>query len=205
MQTGRSEYRTRGKPHRAMAEIRRMLLQKISIRINQERATKNILKEQLTDSVVQNPVQPNSGSPRRAMKIQIDRSSHDRQGPRILVIEDDSGLSEVLSLVLKSGQMDHCIAETGSEALGLLEGQNFDLILSDVDLPDMNCFEICRRIKQNPSLQRVPIILMSGRPVEENEGRALKLGAAEYLSKPFQATSILKKILTHIQRAQNAT
>ena len=138
------------------------------------------------------------------MTAQIEKSSHDQAKPRILVIEDEPALSQVLSLVFKGGGFDVCIAATGTDGLRLTEEQHYDLILSDIDLPDISGFEICRRVKQNPKLQAVPIMLMSGRLAEGNEARALKLGAVDYLSKPFPAAIVLSRVSAHIGRAKNA-
>jgi CheY-like chemotaxis protein len=75
--------------------------------------------------------------------------------------------------------------------------KDFALILSDIDLPGIDGFEICRRIKQNPQLRSIPIILMSGRLPETTEPMAFQLGAVDYLSKPFK-TAVLSKIFAHI-------
>ncbi len=140
------------------------------------------------------------------MEELITRFSSDVEAkPRILVIEDEPALSRVLSLVLKGGGFDVCIAATGADGLRLAEEQNYDLILSDIDLPDISGFEICRRVKQNPNLQAVPIMLMSGRLAEGNEARALNLGAADYLSKPFRADTLLSKASAHIRAAKNGS
>jgi DNA-binding response OmpR family regulator len=136
------------------------------------------------------------------MKAHIEQNSQIGKKPRILLIEDEPAVSLVLSLVLKGGGFDACIAATGTDGLRLAEEQNHDLILSDIDLPDMDGFEICRRFKLNPKLQAIPIILMSGRLAEGNEARALKLGAADYLSKPFRAASVLAKISVLIRGAK---
>jgi len=114
------------------------------------------------------------------MKAQIEQIPHVEKKPKILVIDDEPAVSRVLLLVLKDRGFDVCIAATGGDAMRLTEEQNYDLILSDIDLPDMDGFEICHRLKQNPKLQAIPVILMSGRLAEGNEARALKIGAADY-------------------------
>jgi DNA-binding response OmpR family regulator len=138
------------------------------------------------------------------MKAQIEQIPHVEKKPKILVIDDEPAVSRVLLLVLKDRGFDVCIAATGGGALRLTAEQTYDLILSDIDLPDMDGFEICRRLKQNPKLRAVPVILMSGRLAEGNEDRALKIGAADYLSKPFRAKSLLGKIFAHIGKAKHA-
>jgi putative two-component system response regulator len=137
------------------------------------------------------------------MKAQIEQIPHVEKKPKILVIDDEPAVSRVLLLVLKDRGFDVCIAATGGDAMRLTEEQNYDLILSDIDLPDMDGFEICRRLKQNPKLQAIPVILMSGRLAEGNEARALKIGAADYLSKPFRAKCLLSKVFAHIGKAKN--
>ena len=137
------------------------------------------------------------------MKAPIEQICHIKNKPRILVIEDEPGVSDVLSLVLNGGGFDVCIAATGGDGLRLAEKQTYDLVLCDIDLPDMDGFEICRRLKQNPELRPIPIILMSGRLAEGNEAQGLVLGAVDYLSKPFRAKTVLDKVSTHIRAAKN--
>ncbi len=115
-----------------------------------------------------------------------------------MIIEDDPSLSRVLSLALKGGGFDVCIATTGSQGLQLIQEMGCDLVLSDIDLPDINGFEVCKRIKQNPKLRRIPIILMSGRLADENQARAMEEGAVDFLSKPFSMKLLLNKIAAHV-------
>jgi len=123
--------------------------------------------------------------------------------PRILVIEDEPAVSILLVKIFKNHGFDVCAAATGTGGLRLIEEQKCDLILSDIDLPDIDGFEICRRIKQNPKLRLTPIILMSGRLAEGNEALALKVGASDYMSKPFGVNAILSKITARFREAKN--
>jgi DNA-binding response OmpR family regulator len=138
------------------------------------------------------------------MKAPIEQTPYAGKKPRILVIEDEPAVSRVLFLVLRGGGYDVCVAATGRDGLRVTEQQTYDLILCDIDLPDMDGFEVCRCLKQNPYSRNIPIILMSGRLPEANEPRAIKLGAVDYLSKPFPAASLLNKVIAHIGRAKNA-
>jgi DNA-binding response OmpR family regulator len=133
------------------------------------------------------------------MKAQIEQTPRVERKRRILVIEDQPDLSRLLLIVLKRGGFDACAAANGTDGLRLAEEQNYDLVLSDIELPDIDGFEICRRIKQNPKLRPVPIILMSGRLAEGNEALALKLGAVDYVSKPFGVEILLSKVAGHIR------
>jgi DNA-binding response OmpR family regulator len=138
------------------------------------------------------------------MKAQIEQTSRVEMKPRILVIADQPELSRLLLIVLKRGGFDACAAANGTDGLRLTEEQNYDLVLSDVELPDIDGFEICRRIKQNPKLRPVPIILMSGRLAEGNEALALELGAVDYVSKPFRMENILSKVSAHVREEKGA-
>ena len=137
------------------------------------------------------------------MKAPIEQTSRIETKPRILVIEDEPAVSILLVKILKCHGFDVCAAATGTGGLRLIEEQNCDLILSDIDLPDIDGFEICRRIKQNPKLRLTPIILMSGRLTEGNEALALKVGASDYMSKPFGVNAILSKITARLREAKN--
>ena len=138
------------------------------------------------------------------MKAQIEQTPRVERKRRILVIEDQPDLSRLLLIVLKRGGFDACAAANGTDGLRLAEEQNYDLVLSDIELPDIDGFEICRRIKQNPKLRLVPIILMSGRLAEGNEALALKLGAVDYVSKPFRLENILSKVSAHVRGVEGA-
>jgi DNA-binding response OmpR family regulator len=136
------------------------------------------------------------------MKAPIEQISRVETKSRILVIEDEPAVSILLVKILKSHGFDVCAAATGTGGLRLIEEQNCDLILADIDLPDIDGFEICRRIKQNPKLRPVPIILMSGRLAEGNEALALKLGASDYISKPFGVNNILNKVSARLREVK---
>jgi len=124
---------------------------------------------------------------------------------RILHLEDDRHDREIVEKRLKADGLDCEFVHAGTrqEFEAAILQPSYDLILSDIDLPDMDGFEICHRLKQNPKLQAIPVILMSGRLAEGNEARALKIGAADYLSKPFGAETVVKKISAHIRGGKN--
>jgi DNA-binding response OmpR family regulator len=71
------------------------------------------------------------------------------------------------------------------------------LIALDVDLLGMNGFEICRRLKDNSRLYQTPIVFVSGRPCEEDVQHGLRLGAADYIIKPFEVTDFIFRIISH--------
>ena len=141
------------------------------------------------------------------MKIQIVHppAANANSPPRILVIEDEPETRKLLALVFRGKGFEVETAATGEDGLRAVNEMNFALILSDIDLPGIDGFEICRRIKQNPTLRSTPIILMSGRLLETTEPLAFQHGAADYLSKPFKTAAVLSKVLAHISPVNPST
>lgn len=119
--------------------------------------------------------------------------------PRILVIEDQPEVRNLLRLALTRAGCEVAIAETGAEGLQLAETGKFDLITSDVDLPDMNGFEVCSRLRNHAELRDTPVVLVTGRFSEEDVRRGREVGAADYITKPFDLVSFLARLLSHIE------
>jgi two-component system sensor histidine kinase/response regulator len=117
----------------------------------------------------------------------------------ILIIDDDESLAAVLAVLLTRNGFSIWVAPTGKEGLHLAEQYCSDLILSDIDLPDLDGFEICRRLKASSKLKNVPVILMSGRHPEDGEKKALGVGAVDYLSKPFPTEGLAERLAAHIK------
>lgn len=119
--------------------------------------------------------------------------------PRILVIEDQSDVRSLLKLALTRAGCEVATAETGVEGLQLAETGQFDLITSDVDLPDINGFEVCSRLKNHAELRDTPVVLVTGRFSEEDVRRGREVGATDYITKPFDLVSFLARLLSHIK------
>jgi DNA-binding response OmpR family regulator len=137
------------------------------------------------------------------MKAEIHSTSGIVTKQIILVIEDDAQMKNLLVLVLTRRGFDVLTSESGEEGLRLAQNNPVDLILSDIDLPDITGFEVCRRLKQNPNVRGIPVIIMSGRLTEGNEAQAMNLGAAEYVTKPCPVKEILAKVSAHIGLHRN--
>lgn len=115
-------------------------------------------------------------------------------GARVLVVEDHPDMRAYICDLL--APLYHVIpAENGREALQLLKTE-FDeaapaLIISDVMMPDMDGFQLCKTIKQNPKFQHIPLILLTARAEDEDRLEGLGLGADDYIVKPFNASELL--------------
>lgn len=119
--------------------------------------------------------------------------------PKILVIEDHPDVLNAIVFLLKSAECHVTAAQTGAEGIQLAQNGDFDLITLDIDLPDINGFEVCSRLKVNFATQSIPVVFVSGRICEQDKIRGLALGAADYIAKPFDSLKFVQRILTQIK------
>ncbi|WGF90521.1 response regulator transcription factor [Marinivivus vitaminiproducens] len=114
---------------------------------------------------------------------------------RVLVIDDDSGLAQAMRTVLKTYSVRLSAAETPEQGLHMLATRDFDLLLLDVMLPEINGFEICRRIRSTPSpYQHIPIIMLTARSDLTDLVVGLETGADDYITKPFEPRELVARI-----------
>jgi len=104
---------------------------------------------------------------------------------RALIIDDSSESVLVLSSLLREEHLDVRFALSGEEGLNLARQQAPDVILLDIEMDGMSGIEVCRQLKQEPGLQDVPVIFVSGHESEAVQLEALSVGAADFISKPF--------------------
>lgn len=116
----------------------------------------------------------------------------------ILIVEDDAFNREYLRLLLAAGAFSVLEAPDGLQALALLENTIPDLILLDVVMPGLDGFAVCRKIKENPRLQDIPVIFLSSRAETQDKILGLETGASDYISKPFDAAEILARVRVHL-------
>ena len=125
---------------------------------------------------------------------------------KVLVVEDDRSIQMVLELVL--GRMAKCevvLASNGKEGIEALRKHKPDMVLLDIMMPEMDGFEVCRLAKADPVTQNVPIIFLTAQPQPAAVAKAMSLGAAGYLVKPFDPMKIIDQINESLQRVQAPT
>src|SRR5262245_35139806 len=114
---------------------------------------------------------------------------------RVLLIEDDFKLAEVLSALLRE---DHITLENvanATDALTLLRNdQKFDLVLLDLGLPDANGFELLAKLRELPETQSLPVIVLTAWNSTSDKLRGFELGAVDYVTKPFEATEFRARV-----------
>lgn len=118
--------------------------------------------------------------------------------PRLLVVEDNVSLTEILADLLQDAGYRTAIATTAKLALERARAESFDLLLVDVNLPDMSGFEVCRRLRQEGS--RTPLLLLTARGQTADKVLGLRLGADDYLTKPFDQQELLARLDVLLRR-----
>lgn len=114
------------------------------------------------------------------------------EGKKILLVDDDVRNVFALSSVLEGYRMNVVYAENGREALEILEEQNdFDLILMDMMMPEMDGYEAMRRIREKPEFAKLPIIALTAKAMKEDRSKCIEAGASDYVKKPIQTDQLL--------------
>ncbi|GIP24407.1 response regulator [Paenibacillus sp. J22TS3] len=114
------------------------------------------------------------------------------EGKKILLVDDDVRNVFALSSVLEGYQMDVVFAENGREALELLEQHgDFDLVLMDMMMPEMDGYEAMRRIREIPQFEKLPIIALTAKAMKDDRFKCIEAGASDYMKKPIQTDQLL--------------
>jgi cyclic di-GMP phosphodiesterase len=123
----------------------------------------------------------------------------------ILIVEGDMPSATMMVHLLSQTGCDVLVANTGEKGMVLAHENKFDLIIVNVDLPDIGGFEICSELKQRHHSRHTPIVVIAMRPSEKDRQHGLELGAVDYIVKPFEGSEFAPRIFSHItRRASNA-
>jgi two-component system OmpR family response regulator len=119
---------------------------------------------------------------------------------KILVVDDETNITDLVATVLRYGGFDVRTAATGREALRSLDAFSPDLVVLDVMLPDVDGFEIQRHLSTDGS--RIPVVFLTARDATEDKVRGLTMGADDYVTKPFSLEELVARIRAVLRRAQ---
>ena len=119
-------------------------------------------------------------------------------GKKVLIVEDEQSIVDILSFNLTKEGYDTLEALDGPTGLQLALEQNPDLVLLDLMLPGMSGFDVCQKIRQAGSL--VPIVMLTAREEEDDKVRGLELGADDYITKPFRNRELMARVKANIRR-----
>ena len=119
---------------------------------------------------------------------------------KILIVEDEKNIAQVLAFNLMQAGYDYDIAQDGEEGLRKALRGNFDLILLDIMLPKMDGFTVCRGIRMRLD---TPIIMVTAKEEDVDKILGLDLGADDYVTKPFSVNVLLARIKANLRRTAN--
>src|SRR5215468_3600631 len=118
---------------------------------------------------------------------------------RLLLIDDDTRLHELLASYLDQNGFTVTIANDGKKGLAALEGGTFDAVLLDLMMPGMDGIEVCKRIR---SKSNIPIVMLTAKGDETDRVVGLELGADDYVAKPFSPRELLARLRAVLRRAR---
>jgi two-component system, cell cycle response regulator CtrA len=119
---------------------------------------------------------------------------------RVLLIEDDSAMAQSIELMLKSESFNVYTTDLGEEGIDLGKIYDYDIILLDLNLPDMSGFEVLRKLRI--SRVNTPILILSGLAAIEDKIKGLGFGADDYLTKPFHKDELVARIYAIVRRSK---
>ena len=121
---------------------------------------------------------------------------------RILVVEDDFDISNLLRIYFDSQGYEVTVAPNGNEALDLCRRSLPNVIVLDIQLPDIDGYEVCRRLRGNLRTSHIPILFLTQRDERSDKIAGLELGADDYITKPFDIEELKLRVQNAIKRAQ---
>ncbi|MDM8526201.1 hybrid sensor histidine kinase/response regulator [Desulfococcaceae bacterium HSG8] len=123
---------------------------------------------------------------------------------KVLIVDDVPKNIQLAGSILQKQEYNIFFANNGSTALKLSETNDFDLILLDIMMPEMDGFEVCEHLKKNPRTRDVPIIFLTAKTDSESTIKGFDTGAVDYVTKPFNEKELLARVKTHLElrRAQ---
>lgn len=123
--------------------------------------------------------------------------------PTILIVDDVPDNLALMSNLLKDSYRIK-IATSGKKALEIVGASMPDLILLDILMPEMDGYQVCRHLKENPATRSIPVIFLTSSTLSENEERGLELGAVDYITKPVTPGIVRARVATHLQLKASA-
>jgi DNA-binding response OmpR family regulator len=118
---------------------------------------------------------------------------------KVLIVDDDQENLQLVADMLKS-EFQPLMAPTGREGIVAAVREQPDLILLDVNMPEMDGFEVCRRLREQPGTRQIPIVMLTTASSLDSRVKGLDLGADDYITKPFQVRELVARIHARLRR-----
>jgi two-component system, chemotaxis family, chemotaxis protein CheY len=121
-------------------------------------------------------------------------------GYKVLIVEDSEASRDYLAAAVTSfDEVEVVATDRGFEALKLLPLHRFDLIITDIQMPDINGLELINFVKKNPNYRNTPLFIVTAEGREQDRARGLALGASEYLVKPVKVEDLVGLLRRYLQ------
>ena len=116
------------------------------------------------------------------------------QKNRILIVEDEESLLKLESILLSSKGYNVTGVMDGRSALDEISANPPDLVILDIMLPELDGFEVCRHIKENPATKNIPVVMLTAKKNSQDYARGMEMGADAYMTKPFKSAKVIETI-----------
>jgi signal transduction histidine kinase len=118
---------------------------------------------------------------------------------KILLVDDITKNLQLLGTILQEYGFQVALAKSGEQALTIADNKPPDLILLDIAMPEMDGYEVCRRLKANPKTKDIPVIFLTAKTESEDIVMGFDVGGVDYVSKPFNPQELIKRVITHLE------
>ncbi|WND02098.1 response regulator [Temperatibacter marinus] len=113
---------------------------------------------------------------------------------KVLAVDDSKTMRDMVSFTLSGAGFEVILAEDGAHALSVLNGQSVDLVITDVNMPNMNGIELVGKLRENPLYKTVPILILTTESDDSIKGQGRAAGATGWIVKPFVPDKLLKVV-----------
>ncbi len=117
----------------------------------------------------------------------------------VLIVDDIAENIQVLGNILDEHDIEFSYASGGKEALEAIDFNKPDLLLLDINMPEMNGFEVCEKLKKDPATKNIPVIFLTAKTDREDIVKGLTIGAVDYVTKPFNPQELISRVKTHLE------
>jgi two-component system, OmpR family, phosphate regulon response regulator PhoB len=124
------------------------------------------------------------------------------KGKKVLVVDDESDVTDLVGYHLKAKGFTVETLNDPNSSVGVARSFLPDLVILDVMMPDLNGIQICRMLRADPKLKRVPVIFLTAKAEENDRVQGLETGADDYISKPFSVKELVLRVMAIIRRLQ---
>ncbi|MGA1223704.1 MAG: response regulator [Phycisphaerales bacterium] len=129
--------------------------------------------------------------------------NQDRTHARVLVVDDEAHIVQVVALKFRNAGLEVATAGDGDEALALLEREPFELVVTDLQMPAMSGIELARAMAERPALAQIPVLMLTARGHLLREGEADSANIARVVHKPFSPRGLLADVMELLDRARS--